>query len=171
MGSGLIPDDLATVTDIVGERIDLRLDRGDKPVSLAIDRLPQFDFGYAMKFEQAVKLRHQPQDAYLFEPDKFRRADMQPAYSTATDYFKWQPTPLEPTSLYSPNVAYSNTSYQPLTQPQQVWTYMSPQQTQMAAAWHHQTYQANQQASWQAHQFQQTTQISREHSYTWKHGI
>lgn len=171
MATGLIKGDLATVTGIVGERIDFQLDRGGKSVSLATDMLPQFDFGYAMKFEQAMKLQHQPQDAYLLEPDKFRRAEMQPAYSTATDYFKWQPTPLEPTSLYSPTVAYANSSYQPLTQPQQVWTYMSPQQTQMAAAAHDQAYRANQQACWQAHQFQHTTQISREHSHAWQHGI
>ena len=170
MASGLIKDDLATVTAIVGERIDLQLDRG-KSVSLATDTLPQFDFGYAMKFEQAVKLQYQPQEAYLLEPDKFRRAEMQPAYSTATDYFKWQPTPLEPTSLYSPNVAYANSSYQPPTQPQQVLTYMNSQQTQMQAAWHQQVYQANQQACWQAHQYQQTTQITREQSHAWQHGI
>jgi len=170
LATGLLKDDLATVTAIVGERIDLQLDRG-KSVSLAMDTLPQFDFGYAMQFEQAMKLRHQPQDAYLLEPDQFRRAEIQPAYSTAPDYFKWQPTPLEPTSLYSPSVAYANSTYQPVTQPQQVWTYMSPQQTQMAAAAHDQAYRANQQACWQAHQFQQTIQVAREHSHAWQHGI
>src|SRR5262249_15213939 len=108
LASGLIKDDFATVTGIVGERIDLQLDRGRKSVSLARDVSQNFDLGYVMKFAQALKLQPQPQDAYLLEPDKFRRTEMQPAYSTATDYFKWQPTPLEPTSLYSPTLAYAN---------------------------------------------------------------
>ena len=170
MASGIVEGNLATVTAIVGERVDLQLDNG-KSVSLATDTLPQFDYGYAMKFEQAVELQHQPQEAYLLEPDKFRRTDMQPAYSTATDYFKWQPTPLEPTSLYSPTLAYANSSYQPPTQPQQVMTYISPQQEQRNAAWHDQAYKANQQTCWQAHQYQQTTHISRAYSQEWKHGI
>lgn len=171
LASGLIMDELATVTRITPDSIELKLDRKEKPVSLAMDKVPQFDLGYAMKFEQAVKVPNILQDAFLFQPDKFCRDELRQEHSTGIDYFMWQPTPVQPTTIYSPSVTYAPIDYPQFKPPENTWTYMTAQQTQMAAAYHHQTYQANQQACWQAHQFQHTTQIQIDQSYSWKHGI
>jgi len=168
--SGLVENDLATVTGFAPDRIELKLDRGDKSVSLAVDRLPPFEWGYAMKFEKAVKLPPIITDAFLFQPDRFRRSEVEPEYSTHIDYYRWQPTPVQtPTILSSP--VYSVPDYNLPTPPQNTWTYITPQQTQMNAAWHHQVYHANQQSCWQDHQLQQTTSITQTFSYDWKLGI
>lgn len=173
ISSGLIKGELGTVMAISSQHIELHLDRG-KSVQLATDSLPRFDLGYALTFGEAATLQHQPEHAYLLEPDKFARPDMQPAYSTAIDYFKWQPTPVQPTTIFSPTVSYSNASTV-ATPPQNTWAYMTAQQTQMAAASHHQVYHANQQACWQAHQFHYTqqavTSIERKIEKDIKHGI
>ncbi|MEX2309828.1 MAG: MobF family relaxase [Pirellulales bacterium] len=170
--SGLIQNDLVTVTGIATDRIELKLDREDKCVSLAVDKLPPLGWGYAMKFEQAVKVPNILENAFLFQPDKFHQGEVQPEYCTQTDYFRWQPTPLQSTTVFASPV-YSLTDYTLPSPPQNTWTYITPQQTQMNAAWHHQVYQANQTACWQAHQHQypiQTT-ITHSHSHHWQYRI
>jgi hypothetical protein len=173
ISTGLIKGELATVTAISPQHIELHLDRG-KSVSLATDSLPRFTLGYALTCGEAATLQHQPEHAYLLEPDKFARPDLQPAYSTAIDYFKWNPTSVQPTTIFSPTISYSNPSTV-VTPPQNTWAYMTAQQTQMAAASHHQVYQANQQACWQAHQHHYTqqgvTSVERKIEQGIQHGI
>lgn len=161
--SGLVRNDFATVTTTAPDRIDLKLDRNDKIVSLAKDKLPPFDWGYAMNYEQAVKLPRAFNDTFLLQPDKFRRSELQPEYSTNIDYFRWQPSAVQQPTIFSPPV-FSLSDYKLPTPPQNTWTYITPEHTQRAAAWHHQVYQANQHACWQAHQLQQTTHISVDRS-------
>jgi hypothetical protein len=167
--SGLIENDFATVTELAPGHIQLKLDRAAKIISLAPDTLPPVDWGYAMKFEQAVKVPNIMETIFLLQPDRFNRSEVQPEYSTQIDYFRWQPSPVQPATIFSPS-AFSLTDYTLPTPPQNTLTYIAPQQTQMNAAWHHQVYQANQTACWQAHQFQHVTQTFT-HSHAWKHGI
>lgn len=165
----ILMHELGTVTGIFPEvqAIEVMLDRG-KPVRVAMDKLPQCELAYAASLERAQQLLHHPKDVFALEPDKFQRSEMQPDYSTATDYFQWQPTPSQPTTVYSPTLGCSAPSWQPIAPPENVWTYTSPQQSQQAAAWHQQMCQTNQITSWNIQQ-QQTLQFggatSHEHSF------